>query len=155
MSSRRKRSDSASAAAAAMYSAASGLVEPPGYLSVSSAVRPFWDDIVATRAADSWTPNDLILAANLARTHHDIEKYSAIAEKNTRLIKESDSYKVSPVHRVLADLSAQAIALSRSLQVHARATQGESRDQQKRNALHSSARKTMNGADDLISRPVH
>lgn len=153
MATRRKRSDSAAAAQAAVSSAASGTIEPPAHVTLSPEARPFWDAIMQTRATDSWTPADFVLAAHLARVNADIEDYSHIAATETRL--NEDRSKVHPVHKILTDLSSQSLALSRSLQVHARATQGESRDQQKRNTLHADARKTMDGADELIARPVH
>lgn len=150
---RRKRSDSAAAAQSAVAAAAAGVIEPPSHVHLSKEARPFWDAIMQTRAADSWTPGDLVLAAHLARVNADIEHYTMIAETETRL--NEDRTKVHPVHKILTDLSAQALSLSRSLQIHARATQGESRDQKHRNALHADAQKTMNDADSLISRPVH
>ncbi len=153
MANRRKRSDSAAATQAAVSSAASGTLEPPAHVHLSAEARPFWDAIMQTRAADSWTPGDLVLAAHLARVNADIEHYSLLAESHSRLTE--DGSKVHPVHKILTDLSAQALSLSRSLQVHARATQGESRDQKPRNALHADAQKTMSGADELISRPMH
>lgn len=155
-SNRRKRSDSAAAAQAAVSSAAAGVMDPPAHLNLSDEARPFWDDIMRTRAADSWTPADLVLAAHLARTYADIEFYTRQAAEESRLMEGvTGEPKVHPVHRVLTDLGAQVLSLSRSLQIHARATQGESRDQQKRNGLHASAQKTMSEADSLIARPVH
>jgi len=153
---RRKRSDSAAAAQAAVSAAASGVIEPPAYVRVLKTARPFWDAIMETRAADSWTPGDLVLAGQLARTHAEIEKYTKMAEKESRIQPDAQGgLKVHPVHKVLADLQGQALSLSRSLQIHARATQGESRDQANRNQLSAGARKTMDSADDLIARPMH
>lgn len=153
MANRRKRSDSAAAVQAAVSSAASGTLEPPAHVRVPEQARPFWDAIMQTRATDSWTPGDLVLAAQLARVYADLEHYTEIAEQKTRL--NEDMTKVHPVHKILTDLSAQSLSLSRSLQIHARATQGESRDQQSRNGLHADARKSMSEADDLIARPMH
>ena len=156
MANRRKRSDSAAAAQAAVAAAASGVIEPPAFVAVPPRARPFWDAIMQTRASDSWTPGDLVLAGHLARVNADIEHYSEVAEKETRIMADAAGVpKAHPVHKILSDLSAQALSLSRSLQIHARATQGESRDQQKRNGLHASAQKTMSEADSLIARPVH
>lgn len=156
MSERRKRSDSSAAAVAAFKAAATEGIEPPKHLKVTESVRPFWDDIIATRALDSWTPNDLIVAATLARVHCDIERYSGVVERSSRITNDNGRARVSPVHRILVDLVAQAQSLSRSLQVHARATQGESRDQVKRNALYQQAKAiTSNLDDDLIAMPIH
>ncbi|WP_348826647.1 hypothetical protein [Halomonas sp. RT37] len=155
-SNRRKRSDSAAAAQSAVASAAAGIIEPPKHVHLPTAARPFWDAIMQTRAADSWTPGDLVLAAHLARVNADIEHYTKVAEDETRLMADQAGVsKIHPVHKILTDLSAQALSLSRSLQIHARATQGESRDQKKRNGLHAEAQRTMSAADDLIARPMH
>lgn len=156
MGNRRKRSDSAAAAQEAVASAAAGIIEPPRHVPLAEDARPFWAAIMQTRASDSWTPGDLVLAAHLARVNAEIERYTLVAAAETRIMADdSGMAKIHPVHKILSDLSAQALSLSRSLQIHARATQGESRDQQHRNTLHAAAQKTMSEADSLIARPVH
>lgn len=155
MSNRKKRSDSTDVSIAA-FKAATTNIDPPSYLKIDEDARPFWDDIIATKSLNSWTPNDLIVAATLSRTYRDIEKYMNLVEKNTRLTKtESGGIRVNAAHRVLVDLIPQAAAMARSIQVHARATQGESRDQSKTNLIYREARNSINYIDnDLIPRPV-
>jgi len=152
---RRKRSDSTESAVAAMQAAVTK-IEPPEYLTVTNEALPFWYGIINTRHPDSWTPNDLIVAGTLAQVHADIQKYTAIVNKNSRLTKdEKGEVKVSPVHKVLVDLVAQAQSLSRSIQVHAMATQGESRNQKNRNAVFYEAKRITQGDDDLLAKPRH
>jgi hypothetical protein len=152
---RRKRSDSTESAVAAMQAAVTK-IEPPAYVGIMSEALPFWYDIVNTRHIDSWTPNDLIMAGTLAQVYYDIQKYTAIVNKNSRLIKDNqDQVKVSPMHKVLVDLVAQAQSLARTLQVHARATQGESREQKNRNAVFYEAKRITQGDDDLLAKPRH
>lgn len=155
MSSRRKRSDSTEALIEAAQLAANK-IEPPAYLNLPENVRHIWDDIISTRAASSWTPNDLIQAATLARVYFDIQRYSDIVDRTSRMTKDdAGAYKPNAVHKILVDLVAQAQSLSRSLQVHARATQGESRDQVKRNQLYSNIRTATHIDDDLLAKPTH
>lgn len=153
---RRQRSDSAAAHVSAVRAAAEGVIEPPAYVDVPDEARPFWDAIMLTRAADSWTPGDLVLASHLARINAEIDDYLTQARENGRVAEGPMGAGPSPEHKVLKDLHAQSLSLSRSLQVHARATQGESRDQRKRNDLHQHANEVMNDQDDgLIARPMH
>ena len=133
---KRKRSDSVSAELSAME-AAKTTIDPPDGVNISELEQKFWKVIIKSRAADSWTDNDLMLAAMLARCYSDIEKYS-LSLSSSRLIKDDKgSPKISPVHRIVDDLYKQALSISRTLQIHPRATQGESRDQVKRNALYA------------------
>lgn len=152
MSTRRKRSDSASAAMEATQ-AALVRFDPPSFVSLHDGARPFWDAIVETKHKDSWTPNDLIVAANLANINFEIDKYTRVIEKASRLTKEDVGYRVSALHKVLIDLVAQSQSLARALQVHARATQGESTFQVKRNTLYREAAQSVDALDDLIARP--
>ena len=155
MSGKRKRSDSTAAIVEAAQTARAK-IDPPSYLSVPDEILDIWNDIIATRAISSWTPNDLIQAVTLARIYYDINKYSQLVSKATRFSKDADgNYKVHAAHKILVDLVAQAQSLSRSLQVHARATQGESRDQVKRNELYQSVRNSTNIGDDLLAKPRH
>jgi hypothetical protein len=88
-----------------------------------------------TKDYEMWTPNDLVIAAGLARITMEIEQYSMTVLRSKRVMKEKDSWNVSPVHKVLNDLQAQQATLCRTLQIHARATHGESTFQKKRNQL--------------------
>lgn len=152
---RRKRSDSATAAVLASQ-AAYQEVKPPVHVFMPSEAIPFWDDIIKTRALDSWTPNDLITAATLAKTYLEIQHYEALVHAERRVTDGEDGpAKPTALHKVLNDLVSQSQALARTLQVHARATQGESRDQVKRNKLYSESRNAIEShdLDGLIARP--
>jgi hypothetical protein len=152
---KRLRSDSASSELAAI-SSANKTIDPPSEISINDSELRFWKLIVASRAFDAWTPNDLMLAGMLSRCYSDIEKYSA-ALSNSRLIKDAaGNPKISPAHKIVDDLHRQALSLSKTLQIHPRATQGEARDQVNRNKLYGDAKTIMSEADDdLIPRPTH
>ncbi len=152
---KRLRSDSASSELAAIQSAGK-TIDPPSEISINDDELRFWKLIVSSRAFSAWTPNDLMLAGMLSRCYSDIEKYSQALSKS-RLIKDSSGQpKISPAHKIVDDLHKQALSLSRTLQIHPRATQGESRDQVNRNKLYGDAKTIMEEADDeLIARPTH
>lgn len=79
MSARRKRSDSASAAMEATQ-AALVRFNPPSFVSLYDGARPFWNAIVETKHKDSWTPNDLVVAANLANINFEIDKHMRVID---------------------------------------------------------------------------
>lgn len=153
---RKKRSDSIDVSVMAARAAASDGIEPPSHLNVDEQAKPFWNDIIATRALDRWTPNDLIVAASLARVYRDIEKYTSLVEKASRLTKGKDGvHLVNAAHKVLSDLIPQAASMARSIQVHARATQGEAREQTRVNSVYQNARKTLENFDDELLARAH
>jgi hypothetical protein len=153
--SRRKRSDSIEAKSQAMSRAIDGPPAPPAFCNVPSECMPFWDAIMNTKDYEMWTPNDLVVAASLARISMEIEQYSQIAMQKRRLVKEQDVISVSPVHKILMDLQGQQATLCRTLQIHARATNGESTFQKKRNRLFYESQAVAEDTDEhhLLARP--
>jgi hypothetical protein len=152
---RKKRSDSIEAAVEAAAAAANP-IHPPAHLRLPDECLPFWFDIINTRNKQSWTPNDLVIAAQLARAEFDLCKYSSQLATYGRFTEEGETAKMpNALHKVVNDLTGQVQALSRSLQVHARATQGESRDQKAKNALYANARNKAAPEDDLLAKPRH
>ncbi|WP_038207902.1 hypothetical protein [Xenophilus azovorans] len=106
---KRHRSDSAKAAVQAAQNAAQGPIAPPAYVTLPEQCKPFWDAIVTSRPRDTWTDADLVLAANLARTQHAIESADVGSDEHAKLTR-------------------LAMALSRSISVHATATVGRAAD---------------------------
>lgn len=106
---KRHRSDSAKAAVQAAQNAAQGPIAPPAYVTLPEQCKPFWDAIVTSRPRDTWTDADLVLAANLARTQHAIESATVGSDEHAKLTR-------------------LAMALSRSISVHATATVGRAAD---------------------------
>jgi hypothetical protein len=153
--SRRKRSDSIEAQSQAMNRAVDGPPKPPAFCNVPSECMPFWDAIMNTKDYEMWTPNDLVVAASLARISMEIEQYAQIAIQKRRLVKDKDTINISPVHRILLDLQGQQATLCRTLQIHARATNGESTFQKKRNRLFFESQTTVEATEDhhLLARP--
>lgn len=158
MAGKRSRSDSASAAVAAMQAATAGPIEPPSYVHVREGDVLFWNSIVRARTRESWTDNDLVMAANLARCLADIERLQReIDVEGDIILNAKDTQVINPKHNLLETLSRRAVALSRTLQVHAHATQGESRDQGKKATKQREAEKVIASQDDddLIPRAMH
>ncbi|RZI91446.1 MAG: TerS protein [Pseudomonas sp.] len=158
MTAKRSRSDSSTAAVAAMQAAAAGPLKPPSYVNIRKADKPFWDSIVRARTRESWTDSDLVMAGNLARCLSDIERLQQeIDFEGDVILNDRKTQVINPKHSLLETLSRRAVALSRTLQVHAQATQGESRDQGKKATKQREAEKVLESQDDddLIPRAVH
>lgn len=102
---KRQRADTAKGAVQAHQNAAQGPIDPPEYVTLPEPCKPFWDAIVTSRPRDTWTDSDLVLAANLARTQHAIETAAIGSDEHAKLTR-------------------LALALSRSISVHATATVG-------------------------------
>ena len=147
--SRKIRSDSNTTAGEMMRD---GLPEPPEHIRLPDEARPFWWSVVGAKSPDAWTPADLELAAELARTKADLERLRREIREEGDIVDG----KVSPKRKLEETLVARSIRLSRTLQVHAIATVGRSGDQRQRNQAARDARDVADGLgdDDLIAAPV-
>lgn len=126
--SRKERSDSIDV----MVDQMTKVVVPPNHVRLRDCDIPFWRDIVRARA--NWTDNDLVQAANLARCFADIERLQAEIDVEGDVLNNARGTPVmNPKHSLLETLSRRSVALSRIVQVHAQATQGDSGDQRKKN----------------------
>jgi hypothetical protein len=108
-------------------------VEIPDYVRILAKDRPFFEDILECRTRDSWNKSDIFIAADLARCRRRIEEFNKLLDKED-FIQENPNGTVSvnPLHKILEDLTAKNIKLTRLLQIHAEAVQGRSRDTAKR-----------------------
>lgn len=131
-------------------------IQPPAHVRLRPGDEPFWSAIVRARANDTWTEIDLVHAANLARTQHDIEENQKLLDQEGfTLINERGTVVANPRHSILETLSRRAVALSRSLQVHAHATVGESREQPARNKQQRDAWNAASQSDDDLIPRAH
>ena len=133
-----------------------GDIQPP--VPLADAVLPYWKSIISAKDRRSWTPADLEMAAELARTKHRIERLSLELETEPDVIEnDRGTLVIHPKHRLLDTLVKRSLSLSRTLQIHALATQGRSADQRTRNDAARSAADTLDGIDDdaLIAKPRH
>ena len=129
---RRPDSNPAKYAAMAHQNAAQAPLDPPGYVTLPDPCRPFWNAIVTSRARDTWTDSDLVIAANMAKVQHAIEAAVVGGDEHAKLTR-------------------LALALSRSLSVHTTATAGRAADLV---GASTAERKARNDTDDsdLIPR---
>jgi len=160
MAEKRTRSDSSTAAVQAMQNATVDTIAPPSHAGLEKKAEPFWHDNIRSKALDSWTPADLLAAVELANNQlyitvlrKDLRKEERIRgeERNEGLIKD--------LRKQITELQRTILAQRRDLQIHSHATNGESRDQKKRNQNDRAARNTkMQHADEednLIAFPKH
>jgi hypothetical protein len=101
------------------------MLEPPTGVTLRAGDRAFWNEIIKSKALTEWTASQLPMAANLARCYADIERLQAELETQGDMIDG----KLNPLHDLIEKLSRRAISITRVLQIHARAENGEFRDQ--------------------------
>ncbi len=159
MAQKRTRSDSSAAAVQTMQNATVDTIQPRRMRAWKKA-EPFWHDNIRSKSLDSWTPADLLAAVELANNQlyitvlrKDLRKEERIRgeERNEALIKD--------LRKQIVELQRTILAQRRDLQIHSHATNGESRDQQKRNQNERDARKTTkeheDDDDNLIAFPTY
>ena len=150
---RDKRSDSVTADIENLKNAAED-TPVPSYINLRDGDLPFWRSIVRARA--NWTENDLAQAANLARCFADIERIQKeIDAEGDTLKNDRGTVVLNPKHSLLETLSRRSVALSRIVQVHAQATQGDSDKQKKKNGAKTASLHVIGkiDEDDLLARP--
>lgn len=126
---KRIRSDSTDSAVKAMVNAAKGALCVPAHVRLRDGDQPFWDGIVRARARDEWTDADLVVAAQLTRCQHDIEKESQALEAETSVITNARGTQVmNPRLSVLEQLARREMALMRTLRMGGRIA-GDARDE--------------------------
>lgn len=134
-------------------------IEAPAHIHLREGDIPFWSAIVRARARETWTDVDLNHAANLARCQADIERIQGeLDEEGDTLTNDRGTVVLNPKHQLLETLSRRSIALARTLQVHAMATVGESKQSKNKNTKQRDADNAIRNADDgddLIPRATH
>ena len=143
MTPRKHKSDSVTAAVAAMLNAAMADIEPPPHVRLRDGDRAFWIGIVRARTRDEWTETDLVLAGQLARCLADIEREQALLDAEGTLIASGVNPRVS----VAEQYARRAQALMRTLRMGGRAA-GRSADAQHSRLLERRARAVRKEAND-------
>lgn len=119
---RKARSDSVQSALNAMIAVTLPDLEVPKHVRMPENAKPFWSDIIASRARDEWAKNDLVVAAQLARCQLDIENESVLLEAEGSVIENQRGTPVmNPRHAVLEQLARREMALMRALGMNAAA----------------------------------
>lgn len=145
---RKQRSDSAAAALKAMLNAAKDDTAPPAHIKLREGDDVFWYGIVRARARDEWTEADLVVAGQLARCQHDIEKeQQALDAESTVIANERGTMVVNPRVSVLEQFARREMALMRTLRMGGRVA-GDSRDLQNARKTERQSRKLKEELED-------
>ncbi|MFV9065678.1 MULTISPECIES: terminase [Serratia] len=157
---KRTRSDSSTAAVQAMKNASEDTIPPPAHAGLDKKAEPFWHDNIRSKALDSWTPADLLAAAELANNQlYAIDLRKALKREERQRGEARNEPLIKDYRKQIVELQRTILAQRRDLQIHSHATNGESRDQKNRNKNDADARRTAgkHQADDgnLIAFPKH
>ena len=137
---KRNRSDSAASAVNAMVSAAKGPPKVPAHVKLREGDQPFWDGVLCARARDEWTETDLVVAAQLARCQHDIEREQmSLDDEGTVLRNDKGTQVMNPRVAVLEQLARREMALMRTLRMGGRIA-GDARDESGKRKIERQAR---------------
>jgi hypothetical protein len=132
---KRTRSTSAASAVKAMVDAAKGALQPPAHVKLREGDAVFWDGVVRARARDEWTETDLVVAGQLARCLHDIEKEQALMDAEGTVVKnDKGTAVVNPRVSVLEQFARREMALMRTLRMGGRIA-GDARDESGRRKI--------------------
>ena len=148
MATKRNRSDSASSAVKAMLNAAKDVISVPAHVTLRPGDEVFWDGVVRARARDEWTETDLVVAAQLARCLHDIEKEQALMDvEGTVMPNDRGTMVVNPRVSVLEQFARREMALMRTLRMGGRAA-GAARDEAPARKIERQSRKLREELED-------
>jgi hypothetical protein len=136
-----------------MVNAAKDDLQPPAHVRLRDGDGPFWAGVVRARARDEWTEADLIVAAQLARCLHDIEKEQAALDvEGTVIENDRKTMVVNPRVSVLEQFARREMALMRTLRMGGRIA-GDARDESGKRKIERQSRKVREelGEDELLA----
>lgn len=134
-------------------------VKVPDYIKLAKQEMHYWEAI--TKARKDWTEHDLIVAANLAQTYYEIDKLKKRLKREGYLIADAKgNMRSNPLQTIINQMTTQAATMSRLIQVHALATQGDShvqaaRNAQKKKMLDRLEQAAEDSEDGLLARPAN
>jgi hypothetical protein len=116
MATTKKHSLTAAAAVKAMVNASLGTISPPDCVKLRDGDMVFWNAVVCARARDEWSEAHLIVAGQLARCLHDIEREQvALDAEGTIAVNDKGTQIVNPRVSVLEQFARREMALMRTL----------------------------------------
>ena len=128
---RRARADTATAAVE--IAAKVRKIEPPASFPLTADEAAHWPAIVAHPLAIDWGPQDLEIAAALARAVYRLKiETEALRSEESVVMSANGAPMANPRLRIVSDMHGQILRYRKDLGMHARATQGERRDVEKR-----------------------
>jgi hypothetical protein len=129
---KKNRIDTASELVAALKSQKKKINPPPGIV-LRPCDEPFWISVIEARSKEEWSDHSLIAAAHLARCMADIERVQVeVDQEGDVILNHRGTPIANPKHKVMQDLCGRKLAIERSLQLHAKAEHGNTRDVAKR-----------------------
>ena len=151
---RKQRIDSATGAVAVMMKAAKQ-INPPAHAPLDDDALPFWNDIVAARAASEWNDHDLTCASDLANAMAQLVENRRLLRTEGEVLKpEGGKEFANPRVAVVHGLHAQVKTARQSLYIHGRAN-GRVEDVAKRRVQAKEIEDGNPLADeDLLARPT-
>lgn len=148
MTAKRTRSDSAASAVKAMLDAAKDDLRPPGHVRLRDGDEPFWIGVVRARARDEWTETDLVVAAQLARCLHDIEREQVCLDLEGSVVtNDKGTQIVNPRVSVLEQYARREMALMRTLRMGGKVPGEDPRSQSGARRVERQSRKVK---DELV-----
>ena len=146
---RKPRSDSVEGALRAAKAAQP--IHPPSTVPLGDADLPFFVNVIEEFARSEWSAHQLELAAMLARTMADLEKEQRELRVEGSVLKtDKGTPVVNPRKTVIQMHAGTILSYRRSLQLHARARNGEARDTGTRRR---DAKAAEQDGDELLARP--
>ena len=119
---RRVRSDSATAAQAAMANADLPPLIPPSHVPIPRDAMPYWFDIIAARAREDWNPVDLTTAAVLAKCQLSIREEEILLDHEGSVTADYlGKDQVNPRFKVVEMLNRRVMSLMRTLRMGGKA----------------------------------
>lgn len=148
---RRKRVDSVGAAVE-IAQASGRAIKPPSNVPLKKEDLPFFASVIDEFARAEWTAHQLELAALLARKMRLLrDELQTLEDEGFTLVTEKGAPCQNPRLGGVRMLDTSIMATRRSLQLHARAREGEARDAGKRRDIAKGHEATF--SDDLLARP--
>jgi hypothetical protein len=148
MATKKTRADSASSAVKAMVNAAKDVIKVPAHVKLRDGDQVFWDGVVRARARDEWTETDLVVAGQLARCLHDVEKEQvALDNEGTVITNDKGTQVVNPRVSVLEQFARREMALMRTLRMGGRVA-GAARDEGPARKIERQSRKLREELED-------
>lgn len=145
---KRTRATSAASAVKAMVDASKGDIQPPAHIKLRDGDQVFWLGVVRARARDEWTETDLVVAGQLARCLHDIEKEQVDLDNEGTVVKnDKGTLVVNPRVSVLEQFARREMALMRTLRMGGRIA-GDARDESGRRKIERQSSKIKSELED-------
>lgn len=150
---RKTRSDSASEQVKVMAKS-TRQIHPPATVPLDDTDMPFFANVIEEFARSEWTGHQLELAALLARVMSDMNREQLALRAEGSVVKTDKGTPVVNPRKSVIQMHASTItSYRRSLGLHARAREGEARDQGKRRAQAKQIEGDNPLDDELLARP--